>query len=181
MPFRRMLRYFRNVLDLFVAWLLWGPTRFSRAFSRISGIRIGILPRFATKAFHSALRMKFFRSSAEILRLAHISVSPSRLNYLTDQCLLNGFFGRAALNAENLTQEKRAYLTDRLVTCDQLELAEAVAQIDGKTVPEQTAALIALRRLKRDARAELFASRIGPPAPHFTEKHRKADDIQLYI
>ena len=95
----RLMRYLRSAIDLFLAWILWAPTRATSFISVISGVRMSILPRFAQKSSNRALRLKFFRTAVEIIVISGIPVSQSKLGYLLDQCLARGYFARAALLA----------------------------------------------------------------------------------
>lgn len=158
--FSRTIRYIRNGLDLFLAWILWGPTRMTTFFSVALGVRLSILPRFAQRSFTRALRLKFYRTAVEIITISGIPVSQSTLGDLLDQCLARGYFARAALLAPLLETAKRKILLEKLLFCDQLELAEAVAQIEGESIPEETAAHIANRLRVTSARERDYAARI---------------------
>jgi len=177
MPTRFTQRTFLSGIDRFVSWLLWTPSVFATFVSKITGIRWIILPRFATKMFRRALLAKFFLTASEIKYLSGIYTKEEELEFLTDQCLLRGYFARAALNARDLTRERRLKLTDNLIKCDQLELAQAVADHDKRGIPEETAAFIALRRgWLKDRRVEMFAERIrGNEPPPITPRIRRTE------
>ncbi len=123
---------------------------------------MGVLPRFAQRSFTRALRLKFFRTAVEIAVLSGISISQRTLGYLLNQCIARGYFARAALLAPMMDTRMRKHLIKHLLFCDQLELAEAVALLDGDAIPEQSAAYIANRLRGANPREHVYALRIKP-------------------
>lgn len=154
------VRKLYNSLDLFIAWLLWGPTRLSLILSFVFGARLGILPRFAERSLKRAMKLKLYRTAVEILVGSGISVSVYRVDRLLEECMRRGYFARASLLSRYLSNEQRNKLLAWLLACDELDLASAVAHISETQVPEHTAAYIALRRRAPSKRARVFKERI---------------------
>ncbi len=156
----RLMRYVRNGLDLFLAWMLWGPTRIATFMAFVLGLRLSLLPRFAEKSFAHSIRLKFYRTAVEIYLLSGITTTQKVLEDLLERCLTLAYFARATLLAPKLSASTRQYLLKRLLESDQLEFAMVVADINGESVPEPTAAHIANRLHGKRLRAVTYASRI---------------------
>jgi hypothetical protein len=154
------VRKLHKSFDLFLAWILWGPTRLSLILSFVVGARLGILPRFAGRSLKRAMKLKLYRTAVEILTLSDITISVYRVDRLLEECMRRGYFARASLLSKYLSTEKREKLIAWLLACDELDLATAVAVVSEKQIPEHTAAYIALRRRAPSKRARVFRDRI---------------------